>query len=181
MKKIIGLTGHIASGKEVTKKYLENNYKAKSVKFSQILRDVLTRLNISIERKTMQDLSTSLRSVFGEDILAKNIAKDAENLDAEIVVLDGVRRLADIEYAKKLNNFTLIKIEASAELRYERMKTRNENEGDSEKTFDEFLKDHESESDKDVSIVIEEATVSIDNNGTIEDLYRQIDEIIKTI
>ena len=79
------------------------------------------------------------------------------------------------------HNFFLIKIDASPETRYERMKIRNENEGDSDKTFDEFLKDHESEADRNVAVVMEEANMSIDNNGTLEELYSQIDEIIKNL
>jgi len=181
MKKIIGLTGPIASGKEVVKKYLEEKYNAKSVKFSQILRDVLHRLDIPVERKTMQEMSTVLRQSFGEDLLARNIAKDAEDIDADIVVLDGVRRLADIEHAKKLDNFYLIKIDASPELRYERMKSRNENEGDGKKTYDDFLKDHESEADRSVDDVMKEASISISNDGSIDDLYKQVDEIIKNL
>lgn len=177
-KLIIALTGQIASGKDVTKKYLTEKYGAQSVKFSQILRDVLNRLSLPIERKTMQDLSTILRQNFGEDLLAKNIAEDAKKLNADIVILDGVRRPADILHAQKLDGFVLVKIEARPELRYERMKARNENAGDSEKTFEEFLADHESEADKEVPVIMSQATETLDNNGSFDDLYKQIEELI---
>jgi dephospho-CoA kinase len=180
-KKIIALTGPIASGKDATKKYLEEKYGAKSVKFSQILRDVLNRVNVPLERENLQLLSTVLRQNFGEDLLARNIAEDAKRLDSQIVILDGVRRLADIEHAKKLEGFVLVKIEADSKLRYERAVLRNENVGDSEKTFEQFLKDHESEADKEVPIVMEQAAVSLDNNGTLEDLHAQIDELLENI
>jgi dephospho-CoA kinase len=177
-KIIIALTGQIASGKDVTKKYLTEKYGAQSVKFSQILRDVLNRLTISVERKTMQDLSTVLRQTFGEDLLARNIAEDAKKIEADIVVLDGVRRPADILHAQKLEGFVLVKIEATPELRYERMKVRNENVGDAEKTFEEFLADHESEADKEVPVTMSQATEILDNNGSFDDLYKQIEELV---
>lgn len=180
-KKIIALTGPIASGKDVTKKYLEEKYNAKSVKFSQILRDVLNRLNISLERDNLQLLSTVLRQNFGEDLLAKNIAEDAKKIDSEIVILDGVRRLADIEHAEKLDGFVLVKIDANPEIRYKRAVLRNENVGDDKKSFEQFLKDHETEADRDVPVVMSKATHSLNNNGSIEDLYNQIDELLKNI
>lgn len=180
-KIILGLTGPIAAGKEVVKKYLIEKYQAKDCKFSTPLRDVLNRISIPVSRENMQKLSTILRTGFGEDLLAKIIAEDSKNLESEIVVVDGVRRPTDISYLEELPNFFLIKIEADSELRYERMVKRNENPGDSNKTYENFLKDHESEADSLVPVVMKKAKFSIDNNSSLEDLYRQVDEILEKI
>lgn len=180
-KIIVGLVGPLASGKEVTKKYLIKKYSAKDCKFSTILRDVLNRINIPISRDTLQRVSTVLRANFGEDLLAKGIASDASGLDSDVVVIDGVRRPTDIEHLVKLPNFFLIKIDADPQLRYKRLVERNENEGDNEKTFEQFLKDHESEADSLVPQVMSTAKYSIENNGTLEELYSQIDEIMKKL
>ncbi len=177
-KKIIALTGPIASGKDVTKKYIEEKYGASSVKFSQILRDVLNRLCVPLERENLQKISFALRQSFGDDLLSKIIAEDAKNLDSEIVILDGARRMTDIEYAKKLPSFHLIRIDAAPEIRYQRAVLRNENVGDAEKTFEHFLKDHEAETEITIPEVMNHADSSLDNNGTFEDLYRQIDELM---
>ena len=177
-KIIFGLVGSLASGKETLKKYLAEKYDAKDCRFSSILRDVLSRLSISNSRENLQKISTVLRANFGEDLLASAIATDASKLDADIVVIDGVRRFTDIEHLKDLPNFILIKVDADPKLRYERMKLRNENAGDDKKTFEEFLKDHEAEADKQIPEVMKTAKYSIDNSGSFEDLYRQIDEII---
>ena len=180
-KVILGLVGSLASGKETTKKYLGEKYDAKDCKFSSILRDVLGRLTIPNSRENLQKVSTVLRANFGEDLLAKAIAVDASKLDANVVVIDGVRRFTDIEYLKDLPNFILIKIDADPKVRYERMKNRNENEGDAEKTFERFLEDHNAEADKQIGDVMKNAKYSIDNSGSFEDLYKQIDEIIKKL
>ena len=180
-KIILGLVGPIACGKETVKKYLAENYKAKDCKFSSILRDVLDRTAIPVSRENLQKASTVLRANFGEDLLAKAIASDAAKLDADIVVIDGVRRPTDIEHLVKLPNFFLIKIDADSRLRYERMLRRNENEGDDKKTFEQFLKDHETEADSLIPVVMQSAKYSIENSGSFEDLYRQIDEIVKEL
>lgn len=180
-KIILGLVGSLASGKETTKKYLAEKYDARDCRFSSILRDVLDRIAVSNSRDNLQKLSTVLRANFGENLLAKAIANDASKLDSDIVVIDGVRRFTDIEHLNKLSNFILVKIDADPKVRYERMKLRNENEGDTQKTFEEFLADHEKEADKQIPEVMKTAKYSIDNSGTLEELYKQIDEIIRKV
>lgn len=180
-KIIIGLVGTLASGKETTKKYIVEKYNAKDCRFSSILRDAMNRTAIPISRENLQKFSTLLRENFGENILAKAIANDASKLDADIVVIDGVRRFTDIEHLEKLPNFTLVKIDADSKTRYERLKKRNENIGDDKKTFDEFMKEQEAEADKQIPEVMKAAKYSIDNSGSFENLYKQIDEIIKKL
>jgi len=182
MEKIIfGLTSEMAGGKETVKKYLEKNYHAKSCRFSSIMRDILDRLYLEKSRENIQKLSTALRQVYGEDILALSIKREVKDIEADIVVVDGVRRQADIKYLKELDNFYLIAIEADSKLRFERLKKRAENPGDNEKTYQDFLNDHKKEADKHIPEVMEKADLIIDNNGSLDDLYKQIDKIIKKI
>lgn len=181
MSKIIGLVGQIACGKEVVKKYLAEKYKAQDCKFSTSLRDILIRLDLTVSRENMQKISTILRAGFGEDLLAKVIAADASKLKSEIVVMDGIRRMADIKYLKDLPNFYLIKIEADTQTRFERVKSRNENTGDKDKTFEQFVFEQNYETEKTIPEVMDFAKISIDNNGTLENLYLQVDKIIGNI
>lgn len=180
-KIILGLVGSLASGKDTTKKYLAEKYNAKDCKFSSILRDVLNRTAIPVSRENLQKVSTILRANFGEDLLARAIASDAAKLEADVVVIDGVRRPTDIEHLVKLPNFFLIKIDADPHIRYERMLKRNENEGDDKKTFERFMQDHEAEADSLIPVVMKSAQYSIVNDGNFENLYTQIDKIIKEI
>jgi len=175
------LVGTLASGKEVTKKYILEKYNAKDCRFSTMLRDVLNRVAVPTSRENIQRISTLLRENFGEDIMAKVIALDAKNFDSDVVIVDGVRRPADIKYLNELPNFYLIKINADPELRYKRMLERNENEGDNNKTYEQFLNDENAEADRLIPIVMESAKYSIDNNGTFEELYAQIDKIMEDI
>ena len=180
-KIIIGLVGQIACGKEAVKKYLAKKYNTKDCKFSTPLRDVIERIGIQESRENLQKLSTSLRANFGEDLLAKVIAMDASKLDSEIVVIDGVRRMADMKYLKELPNFYLIKVEVDAKIRYQRMVARNENAGDKDKTFEQFIADQNNETEKEIPTVMDFAKISIDNNGTLEELYRKTDKVISDI
>ncbi len=90
-----------------------------------------------------------------------------------------MRRPADIKYLKEIPGFKLVYIEASIENRFERIKKRGENPDDATKTLEQFKKDQEGEADVQIRNMKEYADFVVDNNGTFEELYKQIDEIIK--
>lgn len=180
-KIILGFVGPLASGKEVAKKYLEDKHEAGVHRFSIMLRDILNRLYLPISRENMQNLSLSLRNLFGVDTLARVIAQDVQNDQHEIVVVDGVRRLPDIIGLNEIPGFHLVAIDAPAETRYERMKLRNENAGDAEKSFEEFIADGKREAELQIPEVMAAAKFHLDNSGRLEDLYRQIEAILEIL
>jgi len=89
--------------------------------------------------------------------------------------------LDDIISLKDLPGFYLISIDAAPEIRYERMKKRNENAGDAEKTFAEFLNDGKREAELQIPEVMAAARFHLDNNGDLPALYAQIDKIRQEI
>lgn len=179
-KKIIfGLTGEICAGKGTIVKYLAEKHGATSYRFSTMLRDLLNRLYLPVSRENMQNISTGMRQTFGEDIMAKVIAEDVKNDKNNIIIVDGVRRLADIKYLKEIPGFKLARIVAEPETRFKRLTLRKENPGDEAKTYEEFLADHKKEADAQVPIVMEKADLEINNNGSLENLYKKIDQIIE--
>jgi dephospho-CoA kinase len=177
-KIILGFTGEIACGKGTATKYVVEKYQAASHRFSTMLRDVLRRLYLGDTRENMQKISTLLRQNFGEDLMAKVIFQDVQEDAHDIVVVDGVRRLADIKFLKELPQFKLIYVEADINKRYERIVRRGENPDDLSKTFDQFKKDHEAETEQQITGLKKEADAVIDNNGSLENLYLQIDEML---
>lgn len=178
---IIGLVGLISSGKGTIADYLVKHYQGSTHRFSTMLRDVLSRLHLEINRHNMQTLSTSLRQNFGEELLAKVIANDVKDDKHKLIVVDGIRRVADIKYLQNLDNFILVRVEASEKLRYTRLIKRAENKGDSQKSFEEFIADHKKETELTIPEIMDKATITINNNGSIEDLYTQVDKLIKKL
>ena len=111
-KIIIGLAGEIACGKGTVANHIKEEHKASSYRFSTMLRDVLDRLYIEQTRENVSWISTILRQKFGEDLFAKVMAEDVKRDTGSVIVIDGIRRMADIEYLKKIPEFKLIYIEA---------------------------------------------------------------------
>jgi dephospho-CoA kinase len=180
-KIILGLVGPIASGKEISKKYLEKKYQGQSFRFSTALRDILNRLYLPISRPNLQDLSLSLRTSFGANLLAQVINQDIINSKQNLIIVDGLRRLDDIAILKNLPNFYLIAIDAQQKIRYQRVIGREENIGDKDKTWKQFLEDEQKEAELEIPTVIAQAKYKLDNNGSLDELYEQIDKIIVKI
>ncbi len=184
MNKIIfGFVGKIGSGKTTFCKYLVENYQAEIFGFSKPLRDVLDRFYLPHSRENLQQVSQGLREALGQEVLAKVLAKDAENSQAKIVCVDGVRRPKDIEFLKKLKNFYLISVEADQKLRYERIMGRGQNpgEGKDELTFEQFQKNESAEAESLIEEVANEAKFIFNNDGSLDDLYKKVEEILAEI
>lgn len=180
-KIILGFVGDLASGKGTICQYLKEKYNVNSYRFSTMLRDIVDRIYVEQNRENLQDLSTFLRGRYGQDIMSKVIAKDVQNDPNPIVAVEGIRRPTDITYLQELNGFHLIYITADPELRWKRMVARKENTDDASKTFEQFLKDEQAEADKLIKELGKQAKYTLINNGSIDEFYNKMEDILKTI
>lgn len=178
-KIILGLVGEIASGKGTVVNYLVQKHNASTHRFSTIIRDVMDRIYIEHSRDLLQQTSSMLRDTYGENILAKVMDGDTKNDKNNIVVIDGIRRVADIEFLKKNPSFKLVFIDVSLEKRYERIIQREENADDKNKTFGEFKLDAQREAELTIAGLREQADIILDNNGTPAELEKQIEDLLK--
>ncbi|MBS3147243.1 dephospho-CoA kinase [Candidatus Woesearchaeota archaeon] len=132
---IIGLTGPIASGKDIVANYLvKKGFSYYSL--SQIVRDEADSKGLSKSREILQNIGNELRNKHGNKILAERIINKIDfNKNS---VIDSIRNPGEIEILKKLGNFLLIGVTASIDTRFKRLLIRNK-ESDP-KTYDEFLR-----------------------------------------
>ena len=91
-----------------------------------MLKDVVDRFYLEFNRDNLIKISEFVRGTFGEDIMAKTMARDVENSPARLVAIGNARRMADIKYLSLLPGFVLIEISADIKTRYERVKKRGE-------------------------------------------------------
>lgn len=178
---IIGITGKIACGKGSLADYLIKKYRAKKFGFSDPLKETLSMYDIELTRHNLQLLSTLLRKNFSEDVLARALMKRAIEARENIVIIDGVRRLTDIENFRKLKNFSLIFIDTKEKLRYARYTKRNQSPGDEKMSYKDFIKKDNAESENQIESLKQFSQHIISNNGSMEELHNKTDEIIKLL
>lgn len=178
---IIGLVGEIGSGKTTVTDYLKEKYGATSYKFSTMLRDILARIYQPATRDNMQKLSTAVRQIFGEDVMSKTIFEDLSHSTAPLIIAEGIRRPSDIEHLAMLPRFVVVAIDANMRVRYERITRRSENPDDQTKTWEAFAAESEQEPEQKIREVMQKAAHTIDNNGTREELWAQIDALMQSL
>lgn len=178
---VLGIIGPPAAGKGTIAAYLEASHGAGKLRFSDTLRAILARLHIEETRDNQIILSEVIREKCGEDILARAMMIGAERSPQAIVVIDGVRREGDIDLFRTMTNFHLIAVDADLNTRYERSKTRAEKPEESTLTFEEFTALENRSTEVSARKLMDRAEITIDNNGSIEDLYRQIDEYLRSL
>lgn len=178
-QRVIGLVGEIASGKDTAANHLVKCHGAEIASFSKPLRDILDILGLPQTRENMIWLGVDLRERFGQNILAKAMAKIVEKSEAPIVCLPNVRLLSDIELLEHLPNFYLIQIVAAPQIRFKRLKNRNQNVDDQTKTWEQFLADAQLPTEVPIKETAKKALFCVDNNGDLDNLFRRISQIVR--
>lgn len=187
--KVIGLTGTIASGKEVVQEVLTKNYNAYTVKLSSLIRDEkLRKRKIKITRRARQDLGNELRDQYGAHILAK-VAISYMSMSKELMIVDGIRNPAEANFLKEQfdENFKLVAVDAPQQVRFERLRKRNRD--DDPKNWEEFIEIDERDQGKgepphgqQVRKCIEIADVVLENDGDLNKFRKKVeDSIVKLL
>ena len=168
----------MAAGKGTAAKYLEEKYHARVYRFSTMLFDLLKRIYVEPNRDNLIKMSEIIRGAFGEDTMAKVMAQDAANDKNNLIVVEGIRRMADIEHLTKLPNFILVEIFADLDKRHQRLIKRREKPDDATTTLEQFKKDHQRSTEMTIPEVAGHAAERLDNNGSLEDLYKKMNDLI---
>lgn len=181
MPHIIGLTGLMGCGKGTAAAYYKEQHGAVVFKVSTIMRDMLDLLHLPMSREHVIAVSEAMRKEFGEAVFAEAIAKQIAARNETLFVVDGLRRPADIVPFKDIGTFHLVAIVADDRLRYERIKLRNENIGEQEKTFEQFLTDQKHlPTEKTIPGTMQLADYTIENDSTLETLYTELRKLFIT-
>lgn len=180
--KVIGFVGDIGSGKDFAAEYLCRKYGYTNISMGDIVRELLKKAGRPENRENLDALQKELVEKHGQDFFAKEVLKKIAAQKLDKVVISGIRRPADAEVPMRAfgKDFVLVKVEAPAEIRFERMRARAR-PGDP-KTLEEFLKQEKAQ----YELFSLEKTYSyakhrIDNSGTPEQLRKRLDELVKKI
>lgn len=168
----------MASGKGVIAKYLAEKYGARTYKYSSLLRELLDTASIEKSRENLSVLGTKVREMFGRYAMTDVLIWRVLNSEEKIIVVEGIRHKDEVEAWKRLKNFVLVAVDANATIRYNRIKTRNENVGDSTKSFEDFVRDSEAGTEEQIVDTMAAADEKIVNETTLEEYLAQIDALV---
>lgn len=183
---IIGLTGFLASGKGVVSEILkEKGFVVYSC--SDEIREECKKENIEISRDNLQKTGNLLREKYGPNILAKRLSDRIKLNGLENnYVIESIRTEGEINELKKLPNFSLVFIDANEKIRYQRAKERLK-EKEHIDSFEDFILSEKKEmnntdpNSQNLLRCKELSEYILNNNGSIEDLKKQIEDLLSKI
>jgi dephospho-CoA kinase len=178
MALVLGLIGEKLAGKDTVAEYLIDKHGAFHVRHSHILDEILGLLDLPISRRNEIDLGMALRGQFGEGIVGQGVRKRILTSTAPLIVIASIRFPVEVTNAKSLGAKTIY-ITAPLETRYQRFLQRQEKTDDGTQTLEEFKNVEEVEpTEIQIPTLGQQADMRIDNTGTLQELYRKVDEII---
>lgn len=174
--RLIGLTGTNGSGKgEAAAFFQKRGYS--SLSLSDVIRDELEKEGVPITRDNLIRKGNEMRETQGADVLARLVMKKIKGK----TVVDSIRNPQEVEYLRRVDNFILLAIDAPVEMRFERAKKRGREESAS--TLQEFIaKEAEEMTDRQtgqqLSNCLQLADYKIENNSTLENLYKKLEKFV---
>lgn len=185
-KIIIGLVGTSGSGKSTAAKYLKKKGFSLIELSSFCRKEAKKRKIVKITKKVLQDIGNELRKEYGPSVLTEKAVFELTENKIKKAVIDGIRNLGEIAYLTKQKNFYLLGIIAKTVNRYQRIvKLRGKSYIGS---FNNFLKIEKRDSGLGNKLTglrvrdcLKKTHLVIENNSTVEDFYKQIDNFIKSL
>lgn len=177
--KIIGITGTLGAGKGTIVDYLVEHKGFRHFSVRSFLLKEIKQRHLPENRDSMVVVANDLRSRFSPAYIADELYKLASAVGRSSVI-ESIRTPGEVDLLRSKGNFTLFAVDALPEIRYERVLLRN-SETD-QVSLETFLENEKREMDstdpnhQNLRKCIEMAEVVFQNNGSIEQLYEQIEQ-----
>ncbi len=181
---IIGITGTLGAGKGTIVDYLTKEKGFQHFSVRTYLLEKIKERGLPENRDSMVMIANELRADNSPSYIVDELFKQAQ-ASAKDCIIESIRTPGEVESLKKQGDFYLFAVDAEAQTRYERVVLRK-SETD-QISLETFLENEKREMDSDdpnkqnLRKCIDMADFVISNDGSIEDLEKQVDKIINEI
>jgi dephospho-CoA kinase len=181
---IIGITGTLGAGKGTIVDHLVRDKGFIHFSVRGFLLEQIRRMGMPENRDSLFHLANDLRAANGPSYVTDQLFEQARRTGKNCVI-ESIRTTGEIFSLKEKGNFFLFAVDAGPEIRYERIMLRK-SETDAV-SFEMFLDNEQRESVSDDPGVqnlrecIAQADYRFFNNGTIDELYLEVDKTLNGI
>ncbi|MFB3895466.1 MAG: AAA family ATPase [bacterium] len=179
---IIGLVGTMGAGKGVCAEYLgKKGFEYHSL--SDEIRFELKARKLPETRESLTSVGNELRTRFGPAVLAQRVLNKI--IPGQDYVIDSIRNPDEVKKLKSRPEFVLIKIDAPAQIRFDRIRSRART-GDVQ-TLAQFLVQEKAESEstnpnkQQLHATSAMAQYTLINDSTVEAFYKKIDSLLNKL
>jgi len=181
---IIGITGTLGAGKGTVVEYLAGKKGFDHYSVRSFLLKEINRRGLPENRDSMVTVANDLRSQHGSSYVTDQLYYEAVGIGKNCII-ESIRTPGEIDSLRKKGDFFLLAVDADPEIRYQRITERqSETDHISYETFIENESREMNSSDpnkQNLKACILEADFVLNNNGTKEDLFRQVENTLTKI
>ncbi len=170
MRTFICVTGMPGAGKSVIAKYLADSLHSNLISMGDVMRREAIKRGVGLDLKSMMEFARRIREEKGEAAVADLVLKHLKKVKDNILVIDGVRSLAEVEAFSKKARVIVVAVHASPRERFRRLRRRGRK--DDPKSWEEFRKRDLDELRIGIGNVIALADVMIVNENKDENLIK---------
>jgi dephospho-CoA kinase len=180
---IIGITGTLGAGKGTIVDYLEGkgfeHYSSR-----KLIVEEVERRGMPVSRDSMTIVANDLRATHSPSYIVETLYEKAARAGKNAII-ESIRTEGEVAALRKRGDFYLLAIDADPKTRYQRIVARG-NETD-HISYEKFLEDEAREmrstdpTKQNISRCIELADFHLANDGTVEELHRQINAVLAEI
>ncbi len=179
--RIFGAIGRNGSGKDEVIRYLHDRYSITFLSVGDIVRELAREENTLPTRENLDRISEERFARFGKEYFMKLIIQRIEDNRWQKAGISGIRTPSDVYMLRQHfgKSFILLHVDVSdPHLRYERLKRRGE--ARDPKRYGEFLEQEEKAEELfRLSEAIPLADYSLSNDGMLEELHQQVDQLVR--
>ena len=178
--RIVGAVGQIGSGKDTVISYISKRFSTPILSIGDIARKIARNKGLPATRENLQEITQKCFEEFGRTYFIEETIKKIRNGNEERVLITGIRAPTDVEALRDCfqHDFILICVMADRKTRFQRLVKRAESRDPV--AWREFLRQDEAEEQIfHLSRTCKLADYRINNEGTPEELFKKVDEIIQ--
>jgi len=179
--KIIGITGTLGAGKGTIVEYLQEKYGFAHFSVRGFLTEIINQKNLPLNRDSMVIVANELRANHSPSYIVEQLYEKAKK-GGKDAVIESIRTVGEVNALQELDNFLLIAVDADPALRYARVVERNSETDQID--FDTFKANEAREmtatdpAKQNLSACQKLANFVVDNNGSFDHLYLQIEKAL---
>lgn len=137
-----------------------------------------------VNRDSMVLVANELRAKNSPSFIVEELYREAE-ASGQNCIIESIRTPGEIDALEKKGDFFLLAVDADPKMRYERIKLRKS--ATDMISFEEFIANEKREMNasdpnkQNLSVCIERADFTLDNNDSFEELHQKVEEVLDVI
>lgn len=181
---IIGITGTLGAGKGTIVEYLCRQHSFEHHSVRGLLTEIINQRGMDLNRDSMVSVANELRSQYSPSYLIEQLY--AQTLESgKNCIIESIRTPGEIDALETKGSFFLFAVDAEPKTRYQRIVDRAS--ATDQISFETFVANEQREmqstdpNKQNLSACIARADFTFLNNGSIEELYKQVGETLHVI